>query len=172
MGLLLVKTFTPYGRTFLFLCICFGQVHTTAKKSLANARLFLSGWSRLRRDDLHKVGVAGLTSLNLSGIVAQVLPPQAVASLSFLLSLLKYLEALCYKNKKSNHFRDWIFLVGVAGLPTLLQIFDFQYFNRTYLNQIPIWTLGLNSSLRTYLLCVIYKIKLGNNFQMKSNTIL
>ena len=77
------------------------------KKSSAKiAKLLLSGWSRHRRDDLHKV--------------------------------------------------------GVAGLPTLLQIIDFQYFKCTHLNQIPIWTLGLKSSLRTYLFCVIYSIKLRN----------
>jgi len=40
-------------------------------------------------------------------------------------------------------------IVGVAGSHVSLQIIDFQYFKRTFLNQIPIWTLDKNSSLRT-----------------------
>jgi hypothetical protein len=40
---------------------------------------------------------------------------------------------------------DTIF-VGMTACTLLLQIFDYQYFNHTYLNQNPIWTLDENSS--------------------------
>jgi peroxiredoxin family protein len=36
--------------------------------------------------------------------------------------------------------------VGMTACTLLLQIFDYQYFNHTYLNQNPIWTLDENSS--------------------------
>lgn len=60
MGLLLLKELpTVVGFFFMQLCeLVQKQLH---KKSSAKiAKLLLSGWSRLRRDDLHKVGVAEL----------------------------------------------------------------------------------------------------------------